>query len=98
MHKREIIASPGSILLKDYITGLHKCISRLHLGPECEVIQSSEKACIIDDSISIETSVPLKIVDWKIASEFGIMQKSKCIEIPFSTDDTNIVTIQISIN
>ncbi len=87
-HKRtlEISNSQKKITIIDTIEPdgeRHTAVSRFHLGPSCTVKLTNEHECLIDDSIILTSTEPIKLVDCSVADYFGKMVKTKCIEASY---------------
>lgn len=85
VHTREITIVNGHISILDIMNTEDEfyAVARLHISPDCTVTLVDRYACLIDNQILIQSEKTLNIVDCQVASEFGVVEKTKCIEIDF---------------
>ena len=84
-HIREVIIRGNQIEIIDRIEGRekHHAISRLHLSPDCRDIEGLNPL-LVDKHITVESDGQQRTRDCQIAENFGIVRKSRCIEIDFN--------------
>lgn len=93
IHKREVVIQDSILEIKDFLISQksHNSVSRFHISPDCQIDLINEHICKVD-GILIQSEGVIKIVDCSIARLFGVLEKTKCIEIEFVN---NVKTIFI---
>lgn len=97
-HIREVNINHGNIEIIDILKGkrAHKAVSRLIVGPRCRVTQIDTKTCLLDDRIIICAENEIRIVDCDVAGMFGVIEKTKCIEIDFKEKYTLKIVLRFT--
>lgn len=100
-HIRELIVDDqrGVLIVNDSLecNNSHKVTIRYHIGPDCSLQKLDEYTCFIDNRYLMKISEPIEISNCTVASKFGIVEESYCVESTFFTKNTKQIktTIQI---
>lgn len=101
VHSRELTINDqkGCIQIKDYLDcdNSHKATIRFHIGPDCSLQKMDDYTCVIDNRYVMKTSERIIFSDCKVASKFGIVKESYCVESTFFTKYTKQITTTIQI-
>lgn len=101
VHSRELTINDqkGCIQIKDYLDcdNSHKATIRFHIGHDCSLQKMDDYTCVIDNRYVMKTSERINFSDCKVASKFGIVKESYCVESTFFTKYTKQITTTIQI-
>lgn len=95
-HIRKVLIQGDQIEISDMIEGkgIHKAIARLHLSPDCRKIEGLNPL-LIDGHITVQSDGNQTYKDCKIADNFGLVRKSRCIEMDFNGSNSLKTIIKI---
>lgn len=95
-HIRKVIIRGDQIEITDRVVskGKHKAIGRLHLSPNCRNTEGLNPL-LVDGHITVQSDGKQTYRDSQIAENFGIVRKSKCIEMDFNGSNSLKTIIKI---
>ena len=100
-HIRELIVDDqrGILIVNDSLecNNSHKVTIRYHIGPDCSVQKLDEYTCLIDNKYVMKISERIEITKCTVASKFGILEETSCVESTFSTKDRKQIITKIQI-
>lgn len=100
-HIRELIVDDqrGILIVNDSLecNNSHKVTIRYHISPDCTVQKLDDYTCLINNKYVMHISERIKINNCRVASKFGIVEESYCVESTFFTKETKQITTTIQI-
>lgn len=101
IHNRNLSVNPdeGEIYVIDNLIcdSKHNAVLRYHINPGSTVKILNSCECVIDSSYRLSTSEPQKITKCQVASKFGELKESLCIECVFCTENTKEIKTKVTI-